>query len=187
MYNNLYQMYAPLLSNVSTPIELYESIQGKYFIGYADNLTFGNYTNAWARLYNPIGSGVVLHVNVWTVTAVSEEPFRAQFWFNPVPPKSDVKEACPTTTNFIIKPEPKAKVRLEYASNVVGEPCGGVKAFVRRAQPETTLVDTENGKIILGEGKSFFIFLSNPENPEAFAEGRVAFGWWEENVCNKLR
>lgn len=78
-------------------------------------------------------------------------------------------------------------MKLEYASNVSGEPCWGIKAFVRRAQPETNLVDTENGKIILGEGGSFFVFLSNPENPEAFAEGRVAFGWWEEKVSDRIR
>jgi hypothetical protein len=183
-YGNIYK---PLLKNVSTPIELYESILGKYFIGYADELTFGNGTNAWARLYNPIGSGVIMHVNVWTVTAISESPFRAQFWFNPTPPESNVQEADITPTNLVIKPTPRPRVKLEYASNVIGVPTGGVKAFVRRAQPETTLVDTENGKIIVGEGGNFFVFLSNPETPEAFAEGRVAFGWWEERICNKFR
>jgi len=35
-------------------------------------------------------------------------------------------------------------VRLEYASNVTGEPTGGIKAFVRRAQPEITLVERKN-------------------------------------------
>lgn len=180
-------IYEPLLENVSTPIELYESILGKYFIGYADNLTFGSDTSAWARLYNPTGSGVILHVNVWTVTAVSNSAFRAQFWFNATPPRTDIKEAPVTPTNLVIKPTPKAKVKLEYASDVTGNPTGGIKAFVRRALPETTLVESENGKIIIGEGGNFLVFLSTPENPEALAEGRVAFGWWEEKICNRCR
>lgn len=54
-------MYESLLKTVSIPIELYESILGQYFIGYADNLVFGQNTSAWARLYNPVNSGVILH------------------------------------------------------------------------------------------------------------------------------
>ena len=73
--NNLKDIYNPLLKNVNIPIELYESIIGQYFIGYADNLVFGEATSAWARLYNPINSGVILHVNVWTVTGVSDFTF----------------------------------------------------------------------------------------------------------------
>ena len=72
--------------SVNIPVELYESWKGRYFIGYADDLTLGKGKSAWARLYNPPGSGVTLFVNVWTVTELSSEPFRAQFWFNAVPP-----------------------------------------------------------------------------------------------------
>jgi len=28
------------------------------------------------------------------------------------------------------------------------------------------------------------IFLSNTENPEVRASGRIAFGWWEEEITN---
>ncbi|MBU3159582.1 hypothetical protein KPL37_07430 [Clostridium frigoris] len=176
-----------LLKAVNIPIELYESTLGQYFIGYAYNLVFGEGTSAWARLYNPIKSGVILHVNVWTVTDVSDSAFRAQFWFNATPPESNVNYAPVTPTNLVIKPQPRAKVRLEYASNVDGNPTGGIKAFVRRAQPETTLVDTENGKIIIGEGGNFLVFLSNPETPELLSSGRVAFGWWEEKIKNNCK
>jgi hypothetical protein len=31
---------------VAVPINLAKSLEGKYFVGYADNLTFGNGTNA---------------------------------------------------------------------------------------------------------------------------------------------
>jgi hypothetical protein len=172
---------------VNIPIELYESILGQYFIGYADNLEFGKDKGAWARLYNPINSGVTLYVNVWTVTDVSEAPYRAQFWFNSTPPVSDVKTAPVTPTNLSIIPSPIAKVELQYASDVTGEPTGGIKAFVRRALPETTLVESENGKIIIGEGGNFLIFLSTPETPELLSSGRIAFGWWEEKTCDKCK
>lgn len=179
--------YESLSKTVDIPVELYESMLGQYFIGYADNLVFGQGTSAWARLYNPINSGVILHVNVWTVTDVSESAFRAQFWFNATPPESDIKYALVTPTNLVIKPQPIAKVKLEYASNVTGDPTGGIKAFVRRAQPQTTLVESENGKIIIGEGGNFLVFLSNPETPELLTSGRIAFGWWEESICNKCK
>ena len=175
-----------LSKNVNIPIELYESMLGQYFIGYADDLLFGKDASAWARLYNPINSGVILHVNVWTVTDVSESPFRAQFWFNATPPESDIKYALVTSTN-LIKPQPRARIKLQYASNVTGEPSGGIKAFVRRAQPETTLVESENGKIIIGEGGNFLVFLSNPETSELLTSGRIAFGWWEESASRKCK
>jgi len=173
-----------LLKAVDVPIELYKSLQGKYFVGYADELTFGEGTSAWARLYNPKNSGVNLHVNVWTVTDISEAPFRAQFWFNAVAPGIPVNSDLVTTSNFTIKPLPLPKIKLQSASDVTEEPYGGVKAFVRRGLPETTLADTENGKFIFPPGGSFMIYLSNPENPEVRAEGRIAFGWWEETITN---
>jgi hypothetical protein len=168
--------------SVNIPIELYKSLLGQYFIGYADNLTFGMGKSAWARLYNPRNSGILLHVNVWTVTDIESAPIRAQFWFNADAPGRPMDSDLVTPSNTTIVPLPKPEVRLQYASNVPGEPSGGIKAFVRRAQPETTLVDTENGKIIIPEGGNFLVFLSTPEAPETAASGRIAFGWWEEPI-----
>ena len=163
--------YCSDYGTVDIPIELYKSIRGDYFIGYADNLNFGRGTSAWARLYNPPNSGVNLHVNVWTVTDVSESPFRAQFWFNAVLPGVPFTSGFVTPSNTAIQPPPKSRIILQYASRVQGEPSGGIKAFVRRGQPETTLVDTENGKLIFPPGGSFLVFLSNPETPELMVSG----------------
>lgn len=168
--------------SVNIPIELYESLKGNYFIGYADDLTFGNNTSAWARLYNPPQSGVDLFVNVWTVTDISSSPFRAQFWFNAMPPGNFTESTLVTPSNTAIRPLPRPKVKLQQASDVTGEPVGGVKAFVRRGEPEVTLVETENGKLIFPPGGSFLVFLSLPENPNVPAGGRVAMGWWEEPI-----
>jgi hypothetical protein len=166
--------------SVNVPIELYKSLLGQYFIGYADNLVFGRGSSAWARLYNPPNSGVILHVNVWTVTDIQTSPIRAQFWFNADAPGRPIDSELVTPSNTTLVPLPDPAVRLQYANNVTGEPSDGIKAFVRRTLPETTLVDTENGKIIIPEGGNFLVFLSNPETPELAASGRVAFGWWEE-------
>lgn len=177
-------IYKPSLDyTVSVPINLAKSLEGKYFVGYADNLTFGEGTSAWARLYNPINSGVNLHITVWTVSDVSESPFRAQIWFSAEPPGIPQISTLVTSANQALCPLPKPKIKLEYANNVTGEPIGGIKAFVRRGQPETTLVDDEQGKFIFPPGGSFLIFLSNPETQELAASGRVAFGWWEEPIC----
>jgi hypothetical protein len=170
---------------VNIPIELYKSIQGKYFVGYIDNLEFGYGLSAWGRLYNPYNSGVNLHVNVWSVQDISEAPFRAQFWFNTEPPGAPINSELITSANTAIYPLPRPRILLQSASNVYGDPVGGVKAFVRRGQPETTLVDTENGKFIFPPGGSFLVFLSIPEYPDMKASGRVAFGWWEEDICLK--
>ena len=80
-----------ILHAVEIPQELYQSLKGKYFVGYADELNFGRGTSIWARLYNPPNSGVNLHVNVWTITDVSNSTFRAQFWFNSNPSETPIK------------------------------------------------------------------------------------------------
>jgi hypothetical protein len=174
----------PISKTVNIPIELYESLRGKYFVGYVDDLTFGTNTGAWARLYNPPCSGVNLYVNVWTVTNIAEDPFRAQFWFNSTPPGTPSESGLVTPSNLAICPTPTPKVKLQLASDVVGSPSGGIKAFARRCPSQTTLVDTENGKMIFPPGGSFMIFITSPEYPTDFAEGKVAFGWWEEKATD---
>jgi hypothetical protein len=169
--------------SVNIPVELYESWKGNYFIGYADNLTLGKGKSAWARLYNPQNSGVNLFVNVWTVTELSSQPFRAQFWFNASPPPGPFTEALVTPTNTALRPRPKPNVRLQQASDVKGMPSGGIKAFVRRGEAGTTVVETENGKLIFPPGGNFLVFLSLEGDADVSGEGRIAFGWWEEPVC----
>lgn len=176
-------IYTPSIEyQVAIPINLAKSLEGKYYVGYAEDLTFGKGTSAWARLYNPPSSNNNLHVTVWTISDVAESPFRAQIWFNAMLPGTPLESSLVTTANLAFCPTPNPKVKLQYAKNVIGDPMGGVKAFVRRGQPETTIVDDEQGKFIFPPGGSFSIFLSNPETPELEASGRVGFGWWEEPI-----
>lgn len=176
-------IYKPSLGyNVAVSINLAKSLEGKYFIGYADNLTFGRNTSAWARLFNPPNSGVNLFVTVWTVSDVSQSPFRAQIWFNATPPGTPQESPLVTPTNTALCPQPSPRIKLQYATNVMGDPVGGIKAFVRRGLPETTLVEDEQGKLIFPPCGSILIILANPETPELTAAGRIAFGWWEEPI-----
>jgi hypothetical protein len=168
--------------SVNIPIELYESTLGKYFIGYADELSIKNGTSAWAMLYNPRRSGVNLHVNVWTVTDISNNPFRAQFWFNSDPPGNASESSLVTPSNMAFRPTPQPQIRLLKASNVNGGPEGGVKAFVRRGEPGTTVVEVENGKLIFPPGGSFLVFVTLTDSACVSGAARIAFGWWEERI-----
>jgi hypothetical protein len=178
MYNNIIR----LPSAVNIPVPLYKSEQGKYFVGYADDLDFsGEGVSAWAMLYNPPDSKVNLHVNVWTVTSLFGA-FRAEIWFNAIMPGEASASDLVTTSNYTLHPLPTPRVLLLYASSVTEEPREGVKAFVRRGEAYSTMVSEEDGKFIFPPGGSFSVFLSHPEDPGEDAEGRVAFGWWEEPV-----
>ncbi|MHC1696293.1 MAG: DUF6143 family protein [Eubacteriales bacterium] len=171
-----------IAKSVNIPIELYESMRGKYFMGYADNLILGNGTGAWARLYNPVNSGVNLYVNVWTVTDLSESLFLAEFWFNSDAYGKWTNLDTVTTTNFTLYPTPEPRIRLQAASCVLSEPPSGTKGFIRNGQPGTTVVDTENGKLIFPPGGSFMAYMSLRDDKSSYATGRIAFGWWEEKI-----
>lgn len=163
---------------------LYHSLQGQYFVGYADNMFFEKDKNAWAALVNPNNSGVNLFVNVWTVTDLYEPPIRLQIWFNSKLPGDSTKSRLVTPSNTALSPLPEPKIKLRQASNVIGEPEGGIKAFVRRTLPGETVVADEEGKFIIPPGGNFAVFLSNPEGVNIPASVRVALGWWEEKICD---
>lgn len=167
---------------VGLPIELYESMQGKYFIGYSDALSIKAGTSAWARLYNPRQSGVNLYVNVWTVTDLSDSPFRAQFWFNADPPGNTAESSLVSPSNLAFRPIPRPRVRLQEASDVHGEPEGGVNAFARWGEPGTTVAETENGKLIFPPGGSFLVYVTLTAAAWIYGTARIAFGWWEQKI-----
>ena len=101
--------------NVSIPIDLMKSIEGKYFVGMAENLQFGNATNAWARLYNPPNSGVNLYVNNWAVSDILTTPYRVRVWFNSTPIGFIEYSQNVTPSNLTIVPQPRPHVQLQYA------------------------------------------------------------------------
>lgn len=163
---------------------LYHSLQGQYFVGYADNMIFEPGKNAWAALYNPKNSGVNLFVNVWTVTSL-QQPVRIQIWINSKLPGQPISSMLVTPANTAIHPLPEPEVRLLQVSNVEDTPAGGVKAFVRRAPAEETIVAEEDGKFIIPPGGNFAVFLSADQVTTECASVRAAYGWWEEPICSQ--
>lgn len=172
----------PITQIAGMPYSLFLSLQGKYFSGYTGELAFGNGNNAWAGLFNPIRSRVNLHLYFWEVSNIGQTPVRARIYFNTDPPGQGIIVNTIFQGNTTLCPPPKPRIRLYQASDVAGEPEGGVRAFVRRALPEVTISDEEVGKFIFPPGGSFVIFLSNPEAPDKPARATLGFSWWEEEV-----
>jgi hypothetical protein len=163
---------------VVLPVSLYQSIQGRYFVGYAENVTASPETNAWAALSNPVGSGVLLFANVITVTNVTGPPFEAEFWFNAQFPGTPMRSDLVTPSNTAIKPLPVPKVEIFQASNVPNTPpTRGVKVYAQQVFEESTIVFEENGKYIFPPGGSLTVYLNLIGS---LTTGRVAFGWWEK-------
>lgn len=165
---------------------LYHSLQGQYFVGYADNMFFEKGNNVWAALCNPKKSGVNLFVNVWTVTSL-RQPIRMQIWMNAKLPGQPIPSTLVTSSNTAISPLPQPEVKLMQVSNVSGTPTDGIKAFVRRAPGGETVVAEEDGKFIIPPGGNFVVFLSQDEDTADYASVRVAYGWWEEPICSQYR
>ncbi|MPN10602.1 hypothetical protein SDC9_157897 [bioreactor metagenome] len=164
------------------PVDLYESVKGDYFIGCADGLALSDDTSCWARLYNPSDSCVNLHVNVWTITEISTAPFRAEFWFNADAPSSYTPSQNVICSNTAFCSVPTPQIELQMASNVTDEPNCGTMAYVRCGEPITTLVGSDDGKLIFKPGGSLLIFLSLINCDSTTASASIAFGWWEEEI-----
>lgn len=175
----------PLFNNdqftkaVNIPNPLYQSLQGRYFVGQTEHIRFGKGKNAWGGLVNPFKSDVNLFVNAFTITNHSNQPFEAEIWFNPIPPGQSMISNNVTPANTTLSPLPNPEVKIVYAEFVEGFPRRGVMAFRRIVPPQSTLVSDEDGKFIFPPGGSFIIFLVSPNNEIIQAE--VAFGWFEKN------
>lgn len=175
-------MTNPITQIAGMPYSLFLSLQGKYFLGYTGEVKFGYGNNAWAGLFNPLNSGVNLHLYYWEVANTGPSPVRARIYFNSDPPGQGTRVYNVFPGNTTLCPPPQPKVRLYQASDVTGEPEGGVRVFVRRALPDVTVGDEEVGKFIFPPGGSFLLFLSNPETPDQTARATLGFSWWEEEV-----
>lgn len=182
----LLQASCKLPPTVATmPNALYHSLKGQYFVGYADNLFFEQDKSAWVALANPVHSGKLLFVNVWTVTQGLGSPVTIEIWFNAKLPGEYTVSPFVTPADTAIHPLPKPRVMILQASNVIGQPEGGAKAFIRRSIPGETMVSEEEGKFVIPPGGSFAIFLTHPEGQPGPVTGRVAYGWWEEPICRE--
>lgn len=164
------------------PYALYQSLQGKYFVGFAADVQFTNYRYGWAGLVNPIHSCVNLYVYVWTVTNFGEYPLHAEIWFNTATPDNAIKSDYITPANTAICPLPHPKTEILQANKINDYPTCGNRIFARRVLPEVTIVGEEVGRYIFPPGGSFSILLSNDEMTNKSGIANVAFGWYEEKI-----
>lgn len=169
-----------LNKTVNIPNPLYQSLQGRYFVGQTETIRLGKGKNAWGGLINPSHSGIDLFVNAFTITNHSDQPITAEIWFNPIPPGKPMISDKVTPANTALSPLPKPKVKIEFVELINGHPQKGVNAFKRIIAPQSTLASDEDGKFIFPPRGAFVIFLVSPNNETIKAE--VAFGWFEKNV-----
>ncbi|MDF2699716.1 MAG: hypothetical protein K0Q49_1272 [Haloplasmataceae bacterium] len=142
--------------------------EGIYYVGYVENLTFGNGTFAIARLYNPMNSNVNLHVHLWSISNLLS-PLKTEIWENTNQMSHINISHVVAPANFNILPIPLPNALLQYASSVSEESITGVK-----------LVNDNQKDFVFPPGKSFLLSLSNLDSEKVSA--KIAFGWWEEPI-----
>nr|WP_207753665.1 DUF6143 family protein [Clostridium paridis] len=186
-YKNSIILPNPITQVASMANPLFLSLQGKYFVGYADNMEFESGNIAWAGLINPPNSGVNLFAFVWTVTNIGEAPLIARVWVNATPPSTPTKSEFVTPANTAIHPLPVPKVLLLQGNNALSEPEDGTNVYVREVNPEVTIASDENGRLIFPPGGSLIVTISYPKGTIGTGMGRVAFGWSEEKTNENRR
>ncbi|HJV45099.1 MAG TPA: DUF6143 family protein [Bacillota bacterium] len=165
--------------DITSPTQ--QSILGKYFIGQTQELTLEGTSHAWGGLVNPSDSKVNLFFDIFTVTNFSRYSFLAEIWLNAKLPGNPTISTYVHPSNLTLHPLPKPKVSLQFVSQTLGSPSGGVNAFDRIVVPNTTLIsDSSKGSIIIPPGGSFAIFLLPLGS--GVAQSRIVLTWWEEQV-----
>lgn len=170
-----------LEEEVSIPVSLFESMQGKYFVGQTETLCVGNGSSAWAGLVNSHSSDVNLYVNVFTISNFSKEYITAEIWLNTnLDERGSVSHKI-SPTNTALKPLPKNKVDIRFVKSTTKVPDEGVNVYGRIVPPNTTLVGEEDGKFIEPQGGNYVVVIksSSSKNDKVV----VAFGWWEKPKC----
>ncbi len=167
----------PFQQVVNFPNPLYQSLQGKYFIGQTPELFVGNGSNAWAALVNPDNSCRNLFFNVFTVSNFSSTIIKAELWLNTGPTGNPAVSSSVSPTDTALLPKPEHKVLLQYVQSTDETPSGGVNILDRIVPPDTTLVSEEDGKIIVPPGGNVLLFLRSSSGETINAI--IAYGWWE--------
>ncbi|MER2039830.1 MAG: DUF6143 family protein [Solibacillus sp.] len=165
---------------VTIPNPLYQSLEGRYFVGQTETIRLGKGKYAWGGLINPSNSNVDLFVNAFTISNHSNEPIIAQIWFNPIIIGKSMISDKVTPADTALSPLPRPKVQLKFAELINWVPKKGVNAFQRIVPPQSTLSSDEDGKFIFPPNGSFVLFLVSPNLEIVKAE--IAFGWFEKKV-----
>lgn len=166
---------------VSIPVSLFDSMQGKYFVGQTEALWVSNGLNAWAGLINPRCSDVNLYVNVFTISNFSDDYLTVEIWLNTnFHQKGNVSDKV-SPTNTSLKPLPENKVDIRFIESTAMLPEKGVNVYQRIVPPHTTLVSEEDEKFIEPTGGNYVLVIkSSSLKPDKVV---VAFGWAEKPGC----
>jgi hypothetical protein len=163
-------------TEVSIDYPLFQSKEGRYFIGQTPILT-GQTEHALAALINPVKSDRNIYVNAMTITNISALNLSAEFYLRSSFHNGVISDLV-SCTNTTIFPEPIHEGQIKYLTTTNNPPKDGVPIFSRIASPFSTLV-VDGGQIILGPGQSIIIYLGG-FLPVTFDSAIVAFGWWEK-------
>ncbi|MFZ2539583.1 MAG: DUF6143 family protein [Oscillospiraceae bacterium] len=164
---------------VSVPYPLYQSEKGEYFIGQTPTLE-GENQHALAALKNPSNSHINIYVNAITVTNISQLNLSSEFYLRSTL-NDGITSNSVSCVNLAIIPAPIPKAKIKYLPTTTEPPKDGVAIFSRIISPYSTLV-IDGGQIIISPGQSLVVYLGG-FLPIAFNSTIVAFGWWEERVC----
>ncbi len=166
------------LKTVSIPISLYESTQGRYFVGQTESLYIGSALNAWAGIFNPLNSNINLYANVYTISNFSDDYLIAEIWLNAEFDQKGAVSHKVSAANTSLKPIPKNRAEIRYIQSTTATPQGGVNVYERIVPPKATLVAEEDGKFIEESGGNYTLYIKSFS--DKLDKAVVAFGWWEK-------
>ncbi|OOM79882.1 DUF6143 family protein [Clostridium sp. BL-8] len=165
---------------VSIPVPLFESMEGKYFVGQTDILCVKKGVNAWAALVNPYDSAVNLYTNVFTISNFSNEYLTAEIWLNTnKPPLGSISDKV-SPTNTSLNPLPKNEVNIQFVKSTTKVPIKGVNVYKRIVPPNSTLVSEEDGKFISAPSGNYSIIIKS--SSQLVSKVITAFGWFERSI-----
>lgn len=167
---------------ISIPYILYESIKGNYFIGETGVLNASSNGTKMVAIANPNDSNIILHVNVITISnfGTSKNIIANIYLGSDFPKTSGITiSQLVSPSNIAIYPEPCPKGQIQFTSVSLNEkPLYGSQIFTRIAPPSSTLVDENDGKLILAPGQKLIVYFNAP----LLEDVAVAFGWFEEPI-----
>ena len=161
----------------SIPYPLYKSMVGKYFIGQTQFLPI-NQNSLLVALVNPHYSKTNIFLNVATITSLQAVGLVDFYLGSNISNGTSSDLVSCTNTNFQSDEFPKGLIKYWEPAII---PPNSVSIFTRYiTNAGTEIID--GGQIILAPGKSFYIYMADPNHQLAHLSTRVAFGWWEEKI-----
>lgn len=150
------------------------SLNGSFFIGQTNLLTFGDNTTAVAALHNPIGSDAYLYVSAISIDNISATPFLCKFWYLSMPSTTLTASTNVLSPNTTIVSNPTGEVLFGVPASAVG----GVNLLNRVTPAYLTVLREDYGETILAPGQ-YLIATLECIDPTQMASAYVSFGWWE--------